>query len=319
MNSKRKPYMLTNQNSTAFWLLDNLWMPLATSHHTQDNFSLMEQVCGTGIGGPQTHMHPTDEGMYILEGHVTFQVGGQEVKAGAGTFASIPRYTEHSFIIDKPGTRLLNFYTPGGFETLIMSLGVPAPERKAPDPGTTPMPPYWMAMEASREFGQIGAPTMLAADPPTDENRLTKPSETNPTTPYSVELDHAPAFWLENSLFTVIATKEQTGGSYSLLHQRLRGGSGPAPHFHEQDEALYVLEGEATLIAGQERFTATTGSFVYIPEGTIHTFRVESAEARLLNWYLPGGFEQVVQEEGISAAAHEFSQELVKSGQTAEQ
>jgi len=113
MNSKRKPYMLTNQNSTAFWLLDNLWMPLATSHHTQDNFSLMEQVCGTGIGGPQTHMHPTDEGMYILEGHVTFQVGGQEMKAGPETFASIPRYTEHSFTIDKPGTRRLNFYTPG--------------------------------------------------------------------------------------------------------------------------------------------------------------------------------------------------------------
>lgn len=48
MNIKRKPYMLTNQASTAFWLLDNLWMPLATSHHTQDKFSLMGQVCGTG-------------------------------------------------------------------------------------------------------------------------------------------------------------------------------------------------------------------------------------------------------------------------------
>ena len=60
INSKREPYMLTNQNSTAFWVLDNLWMPLASSHHTQDNLSLMEQVCGTGIGGPQAHMHPTD-------------------------------------------------------------------------------------------------------------------------------------------------------------------------------------------------------------------------------------------------------------------
>ena len=317
MNSKRKPYMLTNQNSTAFWLLDTLWMPLATSHHTQDNFSLMEQVCP--IGGPQTHMHPTDEGMYILEGHVTFQVGGREVKAGPGTFASIPQYTEHSFIVDRPDTRLLNFYTPGGFETIIMSLGVPAPERKIPEPGTTPMPPYWMAMEASREFGQIGAPTMPAADPPTDENRVTKPSEINPTTPYSVELYHATAFWLENGLITVIATKEQTGGSYSLLHQRLQRGSGPAPHAHEQDEALYVLEGELTLIAGEERFTATAGSFVYIPEGTIHTFLVESAETQLLNWYLPGGFEQVVQEGGVPAAARELPHEPVKSGQTAEQ
>lgn len=134
-----------------------------------------------------------------------------------------------------------------------------------------------------------------------------------------MELDQAPAFWLENSLFTVIATKEQTGGSYSLLHQQALKGSGPAPHSHEQDEALYVLEGELTLIAGPERFTANPGSFVYIPEGTIHTFRVESAEAQLLNWYLPGGFEQVVQEGGVPAATRDFPQEPVKSGQTAEQ
>lgn len=92
--------MLTNQNSTAFWLIDTLWMPLATSHHTQDNFSLLEQVCP--VGGPQTHMHPTEEGMYILEGHVIFQVGGQEVKAGPGTFASIPG-TQTQFCRGQPG------------------------------------------------------------------------------------------------------------------------------------------------------------------------------------------------------------------------
>jgi len=317
MNSKRKPYMLTNQNSTAFWLIDTLWMPLATSHHTQDKFSLLEQVCP--VGGPQTHMHPTDEGMYILDGHVTFQVGGQEVKAGPGTFASIPRYTEHSFVVDRTGTRVLNFYTPGGFETMIMSLGIPAPERKIPEPGITPMPASWMVMEASREFGQIGAPKMPFADPPTDEHRLTRASETNPTTPYSVELDRAPAFWLESSLYTVIATKEQTGGSYSLLHHRAPKDSGPPPHSHEQDEALYVLEGNLTVIAGEERFTSTAGSFVYIPEGTIHTFRVESEEAQLLNWYLPGGFEQVVQKGGVPATAREFPLEPVKSSQTAAQ
>ena len=301
MNRKRKPYMLTNQNSTAYWLIDNLWMPLATSHHTQDNFSLMEQVCGTGIGGPQTHMHPADEGMYIMEGHVTFHVGGQEVKAGPGTFASIPRFTEHSFTIDLPGTRLLNFYTPGGFEMFIMSLAVPAQERKAPKPGKTPMPPRWMAMEASREFGQIAAPTMPIADPPTAENRVTKPSVTNTIRPYGVQLHAAPAFWAEASLFTILATKEQTGGSYSLLHERRPKDSGPAPHTHEQDEGIYVLEGELTVIAGQERYKAKAGSFLYIPAETVHTFRVETAETQLLNWYLPGGFEQVVMESGVPA------------------
>ncbi len=289
--------MLTNQNSTAFWLIDNLWMPLATSHHTQDNFSLMEQVCGTGIGGPQTHMHPTDEGMYILEGHVTFQVGGQTLEAGPRTFASIPRFTEHSFTIDMPATRLLNFYTPGGFEMFIMSLAIPAAERKAPEPGTTPMPPRWMAMEASHEFGQIAAPTMPIADPPTKENRTTKPSQTNPIQPYGISLEKAPTLRAQENLVTHLATAEQTGGSYSLLHQRSPSRSGPASHTNEQDEAIYVLEGELTVIAGQERYTAKAGSFVYIPAGTTHAFRVDSAEAQLLNWYLPGVSEQLSKRE----------------------
>ena len=287
MNGNRKPYMLTNQNSTAFWLIDNLWMPLATSHHTQDKFSLMEQVCGTGIGGPQTHMHPTDEGMFILEGHITFQVGGQELRAGPGTFASIPRHTEHSFIIDVAGTRVLNFYAPGGFEMFIMSLAIPAQERKAPEPGTTPMPPRWMAMEASREFGQIAAPSMPIADPPTDENRATQPSDSNPLRPYGLRLEEAPSSWARGSLFSVLATREQTGGSYSLVHERCPKGAGPGLHTHEQDEGLYVIEGELSVSAGEERYTAQAGSFIYLPAQTEHNFCVESNEARFLSWHLP--------------------------------
>ena len=311
MNAKRKPYMLTNQESAAYWLIDNLWMPLATSHHTLDNFSLMEQVCGTGIGGPQTHMHPTDEGMYILEGHITFQVGGQEIKAGPGTFASIPRLTEHSFTIDKAGTRVLNFYTPGGFEMFIMSLAVPAQERKAPKPGTTPMPARWMALEASREFGQIAAPTMPIADPPTKENRKTKASEVNPIRPFGLELEKAPAFWTQTSLVSILATKEQTGGSYSLLHQHAPKGAGPAPHTQEQDEAIYLLDGELTMTAGSERFQAQSGAFLYIPAGTPHRFRVESREAKLLHWHMPGGYEQLAIGQGVPAKVRELPREPI--------
>ena len=49
MNRERKPYMLTNQNSTAFWLIDNLWMTLATSHHTQDNFHSWSRFAVPGL------------------------------------------------------------------------------------------------------------------------------------------------------------------------------------------------------------------------------------------------------------------------------
>ena len=80
MNEPVSPYVLTNENSPAFWLNDNLWMPLAGSFLTNGNFCLIEQVCGTGIGGPPTHSHPSDEGLYILEGHCTFHAGGRRLR-----------------------------------------------------------------------------------------------------------------------------------------------------------------------------------------------------------------------------------------------
>lgn len=114
-----------------------------------------------------THAHPSDEGLYILEGHCTFHAGGETVQAGPGTFVSVPRLVEHSFTVDKPNSRLLNFYTPGGFEMLLMSIATPAAERKPPEPNSLPMPPRWMVEECSREFGQIGVLGLPFADPPT--------------------------------------------------------------------------------------------------------------------------------------------------------
>ena len=319
MSDNINPYLLTNQNSTAFWLIDNLWMPLATSSLTGNNFSLLEQVCGTGIGGPPTHSHPTDEGMYIMEGHCTYQAGSERVEAGPGTFVSIPRDTEHSFVVDVPHTRLLNFYTPAGFEGTIMSLAVPATERKAPAPGSTPMPPRWMVEETSREFGQFGGPDLPFADPPSDSNTATKPSKTNSIKPYALRVDEAPAYWAQDSLWIILASAEQTGGSYSLLEQLCPKNSGPAPHTHEQDEALYILEGEITLVAGPERFTAKAGSFAYIPAGYVHSFCVERSEARFLNWYLPGGFERAITDFATPAKSRTLPPAGVESRGTPEQ
>ena len=206
MNEPAVPYVLTNRNSPAFWLIDNLWMPLAGSFLTNGNFCLIEQVCGTGIGGPPTHSHPSDEGLYILEGHCTFNAGGETVKAGPGTLVSVPRLVEHSFTVDAPNSRLLNFYTPGGFEMLLMSLATPAAERKPPVPGSTPMPPRWMVEECSREFGQIPGIALPFADPPSKENMVTHPSDVNKLKPYGINIKDAPAYWSQGILWTILAT-----------------------------------------------------------------------------------------------------------------
>ncbi len=303
MNEPVSPYVLTNQNSPAFWLIDNLWMPLAGAFLTGGNFCFIEQVCGVGIGGPCTHAHPSDEGLYILEGHCTFHAGGETVEAGPGTFVSVPRLVEHSFTVDQPNSRLLNFYTPGGFEMLLMSIATPAAERKPPEPHSQPMPPRWMVEECSREFGQIGILGLPFADPPTKDNMATKPSDVNPNKPYGIRVADAPAYWSQGILWTILASAEQTGGSYSLVEELCSLHSGPPPHTHEQDEALYIIEGEVTLIAGDKQITAKAGSFAYIPAHCVHSFRVDVDKTRLLNFYFPGGFERVITETGVPATS----------------
>lgn len=48
---------------------------------------------------------------------------------------------------------------------------------------------------------------------------------------------------------------------------------------------------------------AGAGSFVWIPKGTIHSFRVDTEQATLLNFYTPGGFEQAILQMGAKAKA----------------
>jgi hypothetical protein len=46
---------------------------------------------------------------------------------------------------------------------------------------------------------------------------------------------------------------------------------------------------------------AGPGTFVLIPRGTVHSFRVDSETATLLNSYTPAGFERTITELGERA------------------
>jgi mannose-6-phosphate isomerase-like protein (cupin superfamily) len=53
--------------------------------------------------GPRLHRHAYDETWVIEEGNITFQVGGQQLKAGPGDVAIIPPGVPHKFVNDGPG------------------------------------------------------------------------------------------------------------------------------------------------------------------------------------------------------------------------
>jgi mannose-6-phosphate isomerase-like protein (cupin superfamily) len=87
---------------------------------------------------------------------------------------------------------------------------------------------------------------------------------------------------------------EDTAGSLTIYESLRPAGDpgGPMLHKHLFDEAFYVLEGEYTFQVGERLVKASTGTFVYIPGGTIHTFRHSGAgDGRMLTVCSPGGIE----------------------------
>ena len=49
-------------------------------------------------------------------------------------------------------------------------------------------------------------------------------------------------------------------------------GGGPSPHTHPYEEVLIVLEGEATVVAGERELVARAGDVVIVPADTPHAF-----------------------------------------------
>jgi mannose-6-phosphate isomerase-like protein (cupin superfamily) len=122
----------------------------------------------------------------------------------------------------------------------------------------------------------------------------------------------------------VHAGDEATGGAFTLIETvESAAGSGPPLHVHRgAEESFYVLEGRYVMHIDGRDFDCHAGSFVYIPRGTPHTFRVGDARSRKLNLYTPaameGYFDELgealrtgVDDEGLSEIAARYAMDVL--------
>jgi len=110
------------------------------------------------------------------------------------------------------------------------------------------------------------------------------------------------ARWYGDGLFEFLIPEEATGGQISVFTATLTEGFGPPRHVHtREDEVFVVLEGEAAFWIDGRRLLAGPGTSVFMPRGIPHTFRIESAVARLLGVITPGAFEQLFRHLSVPA------------------
>ncbi len=121
---------------------------------------------------------------------------------------------------------------------------------------------------------------------------------------YALDPGEGEALWWMGGLATIKATKEQTGGRYTLVEILV-------PEFpmeesllhvhHFEDEGFYILEGEMTFYIGEQTIKAHPGSFLFGPKDVPHAFRVDSGPARLLFIFSPAGLEGFIRESSEPA------------------
>lgn len=137
MNMTHQPTLKQPGEGRTIGVVGDIFRLLATGEDTDGRYAVMEAIVPPG-GGPPPHIHSREEeGFYILEGEITFQLGEERFVAEAGTFANMPVGSLHSFKNEsgKPAKMLISV-APAGLEKMFLEVGVPLAEG-----ATTALPP----------------------------------------------------------------------------------------------------------------------------------------------------------------------------------
>jgi quercetin dioxygenase-like cupin family protein len=112
---------------------------LLRSEQSDGHVAIVENRLPPRWAGPPLHKHDFDEGFYVLEGELTFQVQDAVVTKRAGEFAFAPRNVVHTLANhgDEPARYVL-VITPAGFERYFARMTEEPPEwALQPFPETT--------------------------------------------------------------------------------------------------------------------------------------------------------------------------------------
>lgn len=120
----------------AIWMLGGLYEVLVSSDETNGATTVMQFTIPVGAG-PPLHSHDQAESVYVVEGRLTYHLGGEMIEVGPGSSVYIPPGAHETFE-PKETARVVITYTPGGIDKFFAEAGEPAPRREIPPPPSSP-------------------------------------------------------------------------------------------------------------------------------------------------------------------------------------
>ena len=100
------------------------------------------------------------------------------------------------------------------------------------------------------------------------------------------------ALWYLGNLRIIQAIGEQAGRAVPLTEYVLPAGTHIYAHRHrDEDEGVYVAEGEATFSCGEKVMSVTAGTLLFLPQNVHQHLEVgKSAPFQYLTWMTATGF-----------------------------
>ncbi len=118
-------------------VVGDVYRLMVSGEETDGRYAMFEAIVAPG-GGPPPHKHSREEeGFYVLEGEITFQVGAERIVAGPGTFVNMPVGSLHAFKNQRDTkARMLITIAPAGLEQMFLEVGQPVADgaETAPPP-----------------------------------------------------------------------------------------------------------------------------------------------------------------------------------------
>jgi quercetin dioxygenase-like cupin family protein len=119
------PIALSAGEGEALWFLGQLVTIKSSSESTAGRVGVTETLAPRGSGSPLHVHHNEDEWFYVIEGELTFWVGGQVITAPAGSFVYGPREVPHTFIVSSEQARFLLVVEPAALRASSVRSGSP--------------------------------------------------------------------------------------------------------------------------------------------------------------------------------------------------
>jgi quercetin dioxygenase-like cupin family protein len=114
----------------------------------------------------------------------------------------------------------------------------------------------------------------------------------------------------------VLASASDTNGVLGAVEVASPAGAVPPLHVHHrEDEAFYVLQGEYSVVIGDDVIKASPGAWVWGPRAVPHGYQIHSERGRHLSLVMPGGFEAFFEE--VAAIAMPSADPRIEMGRLA--